>query len=318
MLLTSGFCEGIRLIFGENFSRWLAGIIYQVFFNGIIMPLARLGTRYEYLCLADLDQDSAPIRALREPGPNVVRKLVSDRRPSKEATTQLDCYIRDMPKVFTEKLSFLDVRQGVGYDLTQDERAIMSPLFVYGPRERSPLQVRMTSRILTWLASYRKGDVLQVLDIGAGNCSASERLATIIPMQCEFVCCDINPNIMRLGIRRLAARPDLKAHLLLCDGMELPFKDNSFDLVVNFGSINQMPSPAKAMAEMLRVCLPGGLSLLRDERGVDPTRVSVLEREWLRRFDKEKLPFDGIPTAVHDLQIDFLDSINFSISYIKR
>src|SRR5258708_2572974 len=59
--------------------------------------------------------------------------------------------------------------------------------------------------------------------------------------------------------------------LRLGDALNLDFPDNSFDFVCAFHMITVVPDPAKAMAEMCRVCRPGGrLVIINHFRSPNP------------------------------------------------
>lgn len=45
---------------------------------------------------------------------------------------------------------------------------------------------------------------------------------------------------------------------------ELPFGDNSFDLITCFGTLHHIPNVGKVLAEMIRVTAPGGYLLIRE------------------------------------------------------
>lgn len=64
------------------------------------------------------------------------------------------------------------------------------------------------------------------------------------------------------GIRHVSARLDVYnlqcEDLIVADCEKLPFPDNSFDLVYSWGVIHHTPNTEQALAEIVRVCRPGG------------------------------------------------------------
>lgn len=88
------------------------------------------------------------------------------------------------------------------------------------------------------------------LDIAAGTGSSSEPYAD---MGIDVVASDFSVGMLQEGKRR---RPDID--FVAADAMNLPFKDNSFDVTtISFGLRNIL-SPEIALSEMLRVTKPGG------------------------------------------------------------
>lgn len=70
---------------------------------------------------------------------------------------------------------------------------------------------------------------------------------------------DISPDMLQLARERArdGALPQVEA-LLEMDAESLAFPDNSFDGVVAMYVASVVPNPDKLMAEMRRVCVPGG------------------------------------------------------------
>ena len=94
----------------------------------------------------------------------------------------------------------------------------------------------------------------RVLDVATGSGSAAIAAARL---GCTAVGVDYLPALLERGRRRAAAE-GLEVELLEGDAESLPFPDASFDAVVSvFGSMFA-PDHARAAAELLRVCRPGG------------------------------------------------------------
>jgi SAM-dependent methyltransferase len=94
----------------------------------------------------------------------------------------------------------------------------------------------------------------RVLDVATGSGNAAIAAARL---GCEAVGVDYVPALLERGRRRAAAE-GLPVELLEGDAEALPFRDASFDAVISvFGSMFA-PNHAKAAAELVRVCRPGG------------------------------------------------------------
>jgi ubiquinone/menaquinone biosynthesis C-methylase UbiE len=94
----------------------------------------------------------------------------------------------------------------------------------------------------------------RVLDVATGTGNAAIAAARL---GCTAVGVDYVPALLEQGRRRADAE-GLSVELLEGDAESLPFPDGSFNAVTSvFGSMFA-PDHAKAAAELLRVCVPGG------------------------------------------------------------
>jgi ubiquinone/menaquinone biosynthesis C-methylase UbiE len=116
------------------------------------------------------------------------------------------------------------------------------------------------------VAPIRKYD--KVLEIGCGTGFFIINLWQAGLVRQAFAC-DISPgmvetcrrNARRVGLRNLEGRPG--------DAEALPYKANSFDLVVGHAVLHHLPDPLAALRESHRVLKPGGALVIAGE----PTRL---------------------------------------------
>jgi ubiquinone/menaquinone biosynthesis C-methylase UbiE len=87
-----------------------------------------------------------------------------------------------------------------------------------------------------------------ILDVGSGTGRCLIDVTREIP---EITAVGVEPSaeLREVGY----SKGLLKSQLIDGDAMNLPFSDNSFDLVCEFGALHHIPVPAKAVSEMLRV-----------------------------------------------------------------
>lgn len=94
----------------------------------------------------------------------------------------------------------------------------------------------------------------RVLDIAAGNGNASLAAAR---RGCKVTSTDYVGMLLERGAKRADAE-HLNIDFQTADAENLPFADASFDVVLSTFGVMFTPDQAKAAAEMLRVCRPGG------------------------------------------------------------
>lgn len=90
----------------------------------------------------------------------------------------------------------------------------------------------------------------RVLDAGCGTGALSRQMLTSCP-QIVLTMLDLSPEM-------LARTADLPGTRLQGSLLELPFADDSFDLVVSAWVIETVTDPLVAVTELLRVLAPGG------------------------------------------------------------
>src|SRR4051812_39161569 len=95
-----------------------------------------------------------------------------------------------------------------------------------------------------------------VLDVAGGNGNVSLAAAR---RGCDVTCTDYVEDLLE-GAKHRAEADGLAArlHTRFADAEALPFDDASFDALVSTFGVMFCPDPARAAAEMLRVCRPGG------------------------------------------------------------
>jgi SAM-dependent methyltransferase len=94
----------------------------------------------------------------------------------------------------------------------------------------------------------------RVLDVATGSGNAAIAAARL---GCHAVGVDYVPALLERGLQR-AATEGLDVGLLEGDAEALPFPDRSFDAVLSVFGAMFAPDHARAAAELVRVCRPGG------------------------------------------------------------
>jgi len=113
------------------------------------------------------------------------------------------------------------------------------------------------------LGKINQGD--RVLDIGCGAGIDTILAAIIVGPNGSVIGVDIVPDMI--------ARAKKNLHLMDLDnitfqkvpGENLPFPDNTFDVVISNGVINLIPDKKAVMSEILRVVKPAGRLMMADQ-----------------------------------------------------
>jgi ubiquinone/menaquinone biosynthesis C-methylase UbiE len=147
----------------------------------------------------------------------------------------------------------------------------------------------------------------RALDVACGPgivaCAVAARAAHVVGV-------DLTPAMTEQARERQRAAGLENIEWRIGDATGLPFDNESFDLVVTRYSFHHLQQPALALAEMKRVCRPGGRVVVVDaapsaetqqnydrmERLRDPSHTSALTLEQLRRLGRDL----GLTEAVID------------------
>ena len=97
-----------------------------------------------------------------------------------------------------------------------------------------------------------------VLEVGCGSGIAVQLFAEA---GANVTAVDLTPWAVQTTRARLDAF-GLKGEVIEADGESLPFSDESFDVVFSWGVIHHTTNMERALAELVRVCQPGGTLVL--------------------------------------------------------
>ncbi|MFF8828281.1 methyltransferase domain-containing protein [Streptomyces sp. NPDC015131] len=116
-------------------------------------------------------------------------------------------------------------------------------------------------------AAYLVGELrpgLDVLDVGCGPGTITADLAALVAPGGSVTAVDAAPGVLE-GAREVARERGLdQVRFTVADAGALPFPDASFDVVHAHQVLQHVGDPVRVLAEMRRVCRPGGLVAARD------------------------------------------------------
>jgi len=99
---------------------------------------------------------------------------------------------------------------------------------------------------------------LKILDVAAGTFDLSLTFAKKFPM-CEIYSLDFAIDMLAKGLHKIK---DNKLYPINGDGLALPFKDNTFDIVSIAFGLRNLESYEKGLEEFYRVLKPNGVLLV--------------------------------------------------------
>ncbi len=109
------------------------------------------------------------------------------------------------------------------------------------------------------------GSYQRVADIGSGQGHWGHRLLPLLAPDAQLCGVDMEESWVEHAQRRaIALGLGERTQYKVGNAAELPFDDNSFDLVTCQTLIMHVPSPQVALSEMLRILKPGGRILLSE------------------------------------------------------
>ena len=109
----------------------------------------------------------------------------------------------------------------------------------------------------------RERNVIQDVDIAAGAEILEVGVGTgasfpAYPRDCHVVGIDQAPLMLAQAREKIAKNGWRHLEVMEMDALNLTFADNAFDYVMAFHVVTVVPDPVRMMAEMRRVCRPGG------------------------------------------------------------
>lgn len=101
----------------------------------------------------------------------------------------------------------------------------------------------------------------RILEIACGRGGFSRLLGSRGASVCGA---DFSSSAVAIAKEKLLAYPTLagRVNYVQADAQDMPFEENSFDIVISCETIEHVPNPCAAVREMYRVCKPGGTLLL--------------------------------------------------------
>jgi SAM-dependent methyltransferase len=125
----------------------------------------------------------------------------------------------------------------------------------------------------------------RILEVGFGDGYGAEIVASTVD---EYVGVDVSPDALELAS---AKHVGSNVRFMLYDGATLPFDTESFDCIISFHVLEHLSDPDSFLAEVGRVCRPGGRIVLVTPNAT--IRLNPGERPW-NRFHVQEFSGDEL------------------------
>ena len=114
-----------------------------------------------------------------------------------------------------------------------------------------------------------------VLDVGGGTGHLARAYATVVALA---VVVDLTPEMLAVGKANCDVHGQRNVLFVCANAASLPFLAESFDLVVSRLAVHHFERPMLQIAEMARVCRPGGRVGIIDLIAAEPALCAAQDR----------------------------------------
>jgi demethylmenaquinone methyltransferase/2-methoxy-6-polyprenyl-1,4-benzoquinol methylase len=105
----------------------------------------------------------------------------------------------------------------------------------------------------------------KVCDLASGTGDVALLIASKLGVNGEITLSDINPDMLKIGRDKIFDKGLIKkAKTVVANAEQLPFADNSFDLVTMAFGLRNVTDKKQALREMYRIIKPGGMVLVME------------------------------------------------------
>jgi ubiquinone/menaquinone biosynthesis C-methylase UbiE len=160
-----------------------------------------------------------------------------------------------------------------------------------GPMFFEPYAIEISERI-------EPNSVAVALELGCGTGRVTRHLRNALPEKTSFTASDLSPDMLAVAKEKLR---ELKIDWRIINAQELPFNDNSVDLIVCSFGYMFVPDKSKAFAEAHRILRPGGTLLIATWGKLEDNDASYIFRTTLGKYFGDSLPESfKLPYSMHD------------------
>lgn len=137
-----------------------------------------------------------------------------------------------------------------------------------------------------------------ILEIACGTGRVTKHLRKLFPYTVKIIATDINPEMLKVAKKNIE---DNSVQFKIADAQELPFADNTFDLIVCQFGYMFVPDKPKAFAEAYRVLKKGGCLLFNTWDSIENNAVINTVNKIIANFLSDAPPkFFQVPFSMNN------------------
>ncbi len=156
-----------------------------------------------------------------------------------------------------------------------------------GPLNFEPFAIDLAARV--------RKDTKSVLEIACGTGRLTRQLRNVLPLTAELTCTDLSMDMIDFAQSSLM---DNSINFLPANAQDLPFEDNSFDLVVCQFGYMFTTDKQKAFSEAFRVLKKNGVILFNTWDKLENNKIRVTMRKILDNFFQREMDFLDVPFSM--------------------
>src|SRR5438477_11595904 len=160
-----------------------------------------------------------------------------------------------------------------------------------GPMFFEPYAIEVANRI-------ESSSIRLALEIASGTGRVTRHLRNVLPREAKLIASDISVDMLSVAKEKLR---DLDIEWSVINAEQLPFDDNSVDLVVCCFGYMFVPDKSKAFAEAYRVLKQGRMLLFTTWDKLELIGASHVYRNIAKKYLTESLPESyNLPFSMND------------------